>query len=174
MTYLILDIVEELGISDFPITVRLNKNSDPYLLKRVAEVMRHGGGVIAVYNEDLILESLKEYGYPAEEVNDFANDGCWEVQIPGKTRFAYAPFDALQILQKDVFESYENKNFLSYKEIYDLFIEKLDCTIGRMAKDYDDWNINVNNSFPCSVVSLFVGDCIERGAHMCREVLYIL
>ena len=32
VTYLVLDIVEELSISDFPITVRLNKNS-PHMLK---------------------------------------------------------------------------------------------------------------------------------------------
>ena len=33
MTYLVLDIVEELGISDFPITVRINKNTDERLLR---------------------------------------------------------------------------------------------------------------------------------------------
>ena len=39
VTYLVLDILEELGISDFPTTVRLNKNTDERLLRRVAEVM---------------------------------------------------------------------------------------------------------------------------------------
>ena len=40
VTYLVLDILEELGISDFPTTVRLNRNSDEKLLRRVSEVMR--------------------------------------------------------------------------------------------------------------------------------------
>ena len=48
VTYLVLDILEELGISDFPTTVRINKNTDDKLLKRVAEVIRLGGGVIDV------------------------------------------------------------------------------------------------------------------------------
>ena len=63
VTYLALDIVEETGISDFPITVRLNKNTDEKLLKRVAEVMRYGGGIVAVYNEETVLRSLTDYGY---------------------------------------------------------------------------------------------------------------
>lgn len=67
VTYLVLDIVEELGISDFPITMRINQNTPQKLLVRVAEVMRHGGGVIAVYNEALIIDSLNTFGYSVEE-----------------------------------------------------------------------------------------------------------
>ena len=32
---------------------------------------------------------------------NFANDGCWEVQIPGKTCFGYFPFDGLGLLLND-------------------------------------------------------------------------
>ena len=83
VTYLVLDVLEELGISDFPTTVRINKNTNSELLKRVAEVIRFGGGIIAVYNEDLIIKSLTDYGYSLSEAGKFANDGCWEIQIPG-------------------------------------------------------------------------------------------
>ena len=87
VTYLVLDIIEETGISDFPTTVRINKNTDERLLRRISEVIRYGGGVVAVYNEDLILESLSDMGYTEKESRTFANDGCWEVQIPGKLIF---------------------------------------------------------------------------------------
>ena len=62
VTYLVLDIVEELAIADFPITVRLNSRSPERLLRKTAQVMRHGGGIVAVYNEDLILRALKYEG----------------------------------------------------------------------------------------------------------------
>ena len=90
VTYLVLDILEELGISDFPTTVRLNKNSDEKLIRRVAEVMRFGGGTLAVYNEDLVLDALVKDGYDLREARKFANDGCWEVQIPGCIGGQYA------------------------------------------------------------------------------------
>ena len=89
VTFLVLDIMEELGISDFPTTLRINENSDEKLLRRAAEVVRFGGGILAFYNESLILKSLTDYGYPASDAWKFANDGCWEVQIPGKTFFRY-------------------------------------------------------------------------------------
>ena len=57
VTYLVLDIIEELGISDFPVSVRVSRTTDERLLTRVAEVMRYGGGILAVYNEDLVIEA---------------------------------------------------------------------------------------------------------------------
>ena len=67
VTYLVLDIVEELAIADFPITVRLNSRSPERLLRKTAQVMRHGGGIVAVYNEDLILRALKNEVDPESE-----------------------------------------------------------------------------------------------------------
>lgn len=119
VTHLVLDILEELGISDFPTTVRINKNTDTKLLTRIAEVIRYGGGVVAVYNEDLIIESLTDYGYELDEARRFANDGCWEIQIPGKTFFTYIPFDALQILQQIVFDNRsKNTCFSDFNSLY--------------------------------------------------------
>ena len=106
VTYLVLDILEELPIGDFPTTIRVNRNTDEKLLRRVAEVMRHGGGVLAIYNEELVLEAMTGYGYPLTEARRFANDGCWEVQVPGKTNFSYCPFDSLAILQHTTLKDY--------------------------------------------------------------------
>jgi formate C-acetyltransferase len=75
VTYLVLDILEEFGISDFPTTVRLNKSTDEKLLRRVAEVMRYGGGILAVNNEDLVINALVKDGYDEREARKFANDG---------------------------------------------------------------------------------------------------
>jgi len=43
VTYLVLDVVEELRISDFPVGVRLNERSPERLVRRIAEVQRLGG-----------------------------------------------------------------------------------------------------------------------------------
>ena len=173
VTYLVLDILEELGISDFPTTVRLNSRSDEKLLRRVAEVMRHGGGTLAIYNEDLIIESLTDFGYPISESRKFANDGCWEVQIPGKTFFSYIPLDSLQVLQNKALLNYEST--LDYTDFESLYAEFIDGIRGAVANIVNDrakrcsrkceetgewiWN----TATPCTVVSLFEGDCIEKG-----------
>lgn len=173
-TYLVLDIIEELGISDFPTTVRINKNTDNKLLNRVSEVIRYGGGVIAVYNEDLIIKSLVNYGYELSEARKFANDGCWEVQIPGKTYFTYGPFDALKVFQQSTLDNYsENTCYLDFESLYNAFIKDLKsrvmdiitakneyCFVNTKVPTKDwDWKPVT----PCTVVSIFEQGCIENG-----------
>ena len=173
VTYLVLDILEELGIGDFPTTVRVNKETDEGLLRRVAEVMRYGGGILAIYNEDLVLEALKKDGYPEREARKFANDGCWEVQIPGKTYFAYTPIDSLQTLQHATLRDYsEEVDFCDFESLYkaycaDLFreVEAIVTARARRFRVVGDetggwvWT----EQTPSTLVSLFEEGCIEKG-----------
>ncbi len=173
VTYLVLDVLEELNISDFPTTVRLNKNSDEKLLRRVADVMKHGGGVLAIYNEDKIIESLVSHGYPLDEARMFANDGCWEIQVPGKTYFSYVPFDALSLLLNDTLTIKDGgAHFDSLEEIKGKFFDLLENTIINIKNGHmnffahkvpdDDWQWYPQT--PCTVVSLFEEGCIQNAA----------
>lgn len=177
VTYLALDIVEELGISDFPITVRVNLNTPEKLLTRVSEVMRHGGGVIAVYNEALIIQSLTDFGYDKKEARRFANDGCWEVQIPGKTYFIYTPIDSLQILLNRTLKlnSDSPAAYHSFDALYESFYENLkNCveemyrhTVEEFFATAADGTLQWKTRMPCSVVSLFEEGCIQTGRNYC-------
>lgn len=174
VTYLILDVVEELGISDYPITMRINQKTPEKLMRKIAQVMRHGGGIVAIYHEDLILRSLVKNGYPLEESRAFANDGCWEVQIPGRTDFGYMPFDAMQILN-DALGIGPNKtprNFDSMEEIYQAFRAGVSGMVDWLFKDRIQnayclkngrWRA-AHETTPCSVVSLFEEGCIDHAA----------
>ena len=173
VTYLILDIVEELGISDFPITMRLHEKTPEKLLRKIAQVMRHGGGVIAVYNEDMVFNVFRDQGYPEQEIPLFANDGCWEVQIPGCTNFSYNPLDALQSFTRAIGADRggDIPFFSSMDEIYAAYIAQLDKDIeavwqlgvGTFWGEKDGkWVFHdgdVPYSAPCD---LFMDDCIEN------------
>lgn len=173
VTYLVLDILEELGISDFPTTVRINRNTDEALLTRVAQVMRFGGGMLAIYNEDLVISAMVKDGYSEKEARNFANDGCWEVQIPGKTYFTYHPFDSLQILQKATLKEYgDGPDFPCFEDLYRAYVADLGDQLAQiiarrntLLHHYDEasgrwiWK----ETTPCTVVSLFEEGCIESG-----------
>ncbi len=169
VTYLVLDVIEEFGISDFPTTVRLNKNTDPKLLERVAEVMRFGGGVLAVYNEDLIIDSLVRYGYALTEARKFANDGCWEVQIPGKTYFSYVPRDFLGLLQHSTLRGYApGTDFADFDSLYNAYLgdvkgllESILAETNGQFASRDPWVWR--KQAPCTAVSLFEQGCVEKG-----------
>ena len=172
-TYLALDIVEELGISDYPITMRLNPNTPERLLRRIAEVMRHGGAIVAIYNEPLILRALEKEGYCTTEARRFANDGCWEIQIPGKTNFSYSPFDGLQILNQllNINTQDDVPAFSSAEAIYQAYLVKLDQVIHQLYQQritdvYElrdgRWR-SIKAVKPSSVVSLFEDGCLQKG-----------
>lgn len=174
VTYLVLDVIEELGISDFPITIRVNEKTPKELLRRAAEVVRLGGGVLAFYNEDLILESLVRDGYDLREARNFTNDGCWEIQIGGKTNFAYHPFDSLRLLldktlglqeetpndYPDMQSLYEDYKKQMNEQMELIFKEKI---TDMLAEDdngrYESWK----TTFPTSVIDLFTEGCAESG-----------
>lgn len=169
VTYLVLDVLEELGISDFPTSVRLNSKSPEALLRRVAEVMRFGGGILAVYNEDLVIDALVRDGYELSEARAFANDGCWEVQIPGKTYFCYIPFDSLKILQQNTLKGYDSElDYPDFESLYSAYISDLRSSLEAMFNGIrgnfeDDNAFKWRKQFPCTVVSLFERGCIENG-----------
>lgn len=173
VTYLVLDVLEELGIGDFPTTVRVGKNTDEKLLKRVAEVMRYGGGILALYNEDLVISALVKDGYDEREARKFANDGCWEVQIPGKTFFIYSPFDCLQILQKSTLNCYdESVCFSDFEDLYEHYRNDLYCKVREIfqskSKKFANTGVPTKDwkwaeQPPCTLVSLFEEGCIEKG-----------
>lgn len=164
VTYLVLEVVEELHISDFPIAVRLNSRTPQKLLRKIAEVQRHGGGIVAVYNEEVVIKSLVGFGYPLEEARKFANDGCWEALIPGKTNFIYSPFDMLfhvqQALQLNNGDERKVLDYPDFESLYSVFRSSL-------QKQIDDHNASADsyatNAHPAPLVSMFIENCIERG-----------
>ncbi len=162
VTYLVLDVVEELHISDYPIAVRLNPDTPERLLRRIAEVQRHGGGIVAVYNEDVVIAGLVKLGYPLEEARTFANDGCWETLIPGRTTFSYVPFDVLRILQQAISADGEGEiaEYPDFDSLYRAFVDRLERRVDEHHAGADGWAIG---DHPAPLISLFVEDCIERG-----------
>ena len=163
VTYLVLDIVEELHISDFPIAVRIGKNTPAKLLRRIAEVQRHGGGIVAVYNEDVVIDALVKFGYGLEEARGFTNDGCWETLIPGKTNFIYSPFDGLAMLHEVLGLHDTNAPIPDHADFESLYA----AFVARLARHIDGHNRGADgfakSGPPTPLLSMFVDDCIERG-----------
>lgn len=166
MTRLILEVVEELPIGDFPIAVRISRRTPRWLVKKAAEVIRHGGGVVAVYNEDLVIQSMVDFGYELSEARQFANDGCWEVQVPGKTNFTYLPWDALLFLQKDVLHLDQPdaavlaERYHSVEDILQAYLQVLRESVDGFNSWADSYHSH--RECPASVVAFFEDGCVER------------
>ena len=167
VTHLILDIVEELHISDFPIGFRCNERTSHDMLRRIARIQRQGGGIVSIYNEPLVIEGLTNYGFDEREARGFTNDGCWEVIFPGKTAFGYTPFDTLYILQ-DALGQHEEQSTLNFKDfesLYKAFLDKLQLFVDNLHSSVAGSSLEDcrTSRHPATLLSLFYEDCIRRG-----------
>lgn len=158
VTRLILEVQAELLISDWPIAVRISSRSSERLLRLIAEAEKKGSGTVAVYNNDFIIDNLVRFGYPLEEARGFANDGCWEIQIPGKTCFCYHPFDTLLLLQKLVL----SETALSCTTMEDFYYEFY-LLLANQLKELNDMIDNAYLGGGNMLFSLFTEGCIEKG-----------
>lgn len=128
-------------------------------------MQRLGGGIVSLYNEDLVIRALVEAGFPLEDARDFANDGCWEVLIPGKSCFSYKPFDGLQLL-KECLELDPSRpvtgEIRTYEQILEAFGKLMYREI-RAVRDMALEPVPSEATRPTPVLDLWVEGCIRKG-----------
>jgi choline trimethylamine-lyase len=161
------------------LTVRLHKQSPQYLLEMVADTLVKGGGSPAIFNDDAIINSLVESGFPIGEARDYTNDGCWEVIVPGRTDFYFDRFNMLKCLEWGLNRGRSRidgkceapdlgdpRQIQSYEELMEKFNSLLHYELdGVMAK--------INNEFgrramiaPTPLLSALLEGPLEKGMDM--------
>ncbi len=85
ITHLCLNALEKFAFTSPVVTVRLHQGSPGKLVTRVAEVLKSGGGMPFVNNDDTIIQAYIDLGVPREDARGYANSNCWETMIEGKS-----------------------------------------------------------------------------------------
>ena len=85
LTYLCLNALQKFAFTSPVVTVRLHRDSPRELLYRTADVLKTGGGMPFVNNDDLLIQAYVDLGVPLEDARDYANSNCWETMIEGKS-----------------------------------------------------------------------------------------
>lgn len=88
LTYIFLDVMEQLGLRDPNYQARIHKDCPESYMRRVADVARKGGGVPAVFSDEAAIAALTYHGYPTREARNYAVVGCVELALPGKSFFS--------------------------------------------------------------------------------------
>lgn len=85
LTFAILSVMDEWRVRQPNWHARISKDSSPAYVSEVMRVVAAGGGSPALYNDEVIVEALKERGFPAGHLHNYATVGCVEPAIPGMT-----------------------------------------------------------------------------------------
>ena len=108
LTYLIIEEFLKTKHIEPKINVRLHQQTPERLLDLVSELQLSGTGICTVYNDDAIIDGLKDYGRPDEIAANYCADGCTEIILDGagETRFRYV--DCVKAVEHTLFNGYEN------------------------------------------------------------------
>jgi len=87
VTYLILDVIEEMRLLQPSSSVQVSKKSPDRFVRRAARIIRTGFGQPSVFNSDLIVQELIRQGKSVADARNGGSSGCVEVGAFGKENF---------------------------------------------------------------------------------------
>ncbi|HVP27198.1 MAG TPA: pyruvate formate lyase family protein, partial [Candidatus Bathyarchaeia archaeon] len=87
LSYLILDVVEEMRLTQPSSMVQISKKTPDRFLKRTVEIIRTGFGQPSVFNTDEIIQELLRQGKSVEDARNGGASGCVETGAFGKESY---------------------------------------------------------------------------------------
>lgn len=157
-------------------SVRLNKKTPEALYRLCADILRNGSSEPALYNDEMFIEALQKYGVSARDANDYSNDGCWEVLIPGRTNFGFCMLQVLQMLEYmlqggrslvrgavEVPDVPPLSAWESYESFYQYFLRLLEDAVTKEIRGRLKTIAHRAKIAPSPLLSAFMDDCVARG-----------
>ena len=179
LTFLLLESYRRNQMTNPLLTVRLHRRSPDHLLAYVCEVLKDGGGMPALFNDEQLIAALEAMGIPQPDARDYTNDGCWEVIIPGRTDFRFQRLSVMLCLEwalnrgrsrlhgtQQGPDTGEPREFSTYGQVWDAFLTQHDAMIGRVVKDVVR-TINARSIIaPVPLLSALIEGCIRNRRDM--------
>ena len=87
LSYLILDVVEEMRITQPSSSVQISKKTPDRFLKRALQIIKTGFGQPSVFNTDEVVQELLRQGKSMEDARNGGTSGCVETGAFGKEHY---------------------------------------------------------------------------------------
>ncbi len=177
VSYIMLEIIEELHILQPGNSVHLSKVTPDKFLNAAGKVIRQGHGYPSVFNPDVYIQELVRQGKTLQDAREGGCSGCIEVGAFGKEAYLLTGYlnvpKVLEITLNNGFDPLSGKmvgietgnpnDFKSYEELYHAFLKQLNYMV--------DLKIRVSNYIdqmfakyaPAPFLSVVIEDCISKG-----------
>lgn len=177
LSYMILDVVEEMRLTQPSSCIQISKKNPDRFLKRACEVIRIGIGQPSVFNTDVIIKELLQDGKTLTDARTGGPSGCVTVSSFGKescTLTGYInwpkifelacndgvdPNTGVQIGPK----TGDARKFTSYEQLFEAYSKQLEYFIDLKIKGNNVIERLFANYMPAPFMSLVMNDCISRG-----------
>jgi trans-4-hydroxy-L-proline dehydratase len=177
LSFLILDIIEEMRLLQPSSMVQISKKSPDSFLRRALRIIKTGFGQPSIFNTDAIVQEMIRQGKSLEDARLGGASGCVEAGIFGKENYTLTGyFNLPKVLEitlhngvdprtgkKIGLDTGEPAAFASYEDLFEAF--------RRQVRHFIDVKIKGNGIIeriyaeymPTPFLSLLIDDCIARG-----------
>jgi len=177
LSYLILDIIEEMRIPQPSTMVQISKKSPGSFLERALEIIKTGFGQPSVFNTDAIIQELLRQGKTIEDARNGGASGCVESGAFGKESYILTGyFNMAKVLEitlnngldprtgrKIGLETGNPLEFSSFDELFRAFKDQLTHFVDIKIKGNNIIERLHARLLPTPFLSLLIDDCIAKG-----------
>ena len=177
LTYLILEVVDEMRLLQPSSNLQLSKKSPERFLKRGIEIIRKGWGQPSIFNADLVVEELLRQGKSIEDARSGGTSGCVETGSFGKEAYILTGyFNLTKVLEITLnngldprtgkrigLETGNPRNFSSFDELFAAYRRQLHRFIEIKVRGNNIIERIYAKYMPAPFLSLLIEDCIAKG-----------
>src|SRR3972149_3922966 len=177
LTYLLLDVIEEMRVLQPSASVQLSKKSPDRFLRRAAKIIRTGFGQPSIFNCDLIVQELVRQGKTIEDARQGGSSGCVEVGAFGKENYNLTGyFNMPKVFEVTLnngvdprtghrigLETGDPARFASFQDLFKAYRMQLDHFIKIKVRGNNVIERIYAEYMPTPYLSLLIDDCIARG-----------
>jgi formate C-acetyltransferase len=174
LSFLLLESYRRNQMTNPLLAVRLHRGSPEPLIRHACEVLKDGGGMPALFNDEALIPALERLGIPTPDARDYTNDGCWEVILPGRTNFVFQRLSLmlclLWALARDrpdhAPDPGDPRSFASFGDLWQAFLTQLDAMAGRVVRNVVDTIDDRNTIAPVPLLSALMDGAIASRRDM--------
>jgi len=177
LTYIILDVIEEMRLLQPSSMVQVSKKNPDRLLKRALKIIKTGYGQPSIFNTDAIIQEMLRHGKSLVDARCGGASGCVETGAFGKEAYILTGyFNLTKILEitlnngidpntgkKIGVETGSPENFSSFDNLLNAYTKQLEYFADIKIKG----NIVIEQIYskymPAPFMSVLIDDCIING-----------
>ncbi len=174
LTFLILDVIEEMRLLQPSSMVQISKKNPDHLIKRTLKILKSGFGQPSIFNTDSIIQELLRQGKLIEDARNGGASGCVETGAFGKEAYILTGyFNLPKILEitlnngndprsgKNI--GLETKNPDTFDELLDSFTKQLNYFANIKIRGNNVIERIYGKYLPVPFLSILIDDCIKNG-----------
>lgn len=177
VSYIMLEVVEELHILQPGNSVHISAKTPDKFLHAAAHVIRQGHGYPSVFNPDIYILEMLRQGKSLQDAREGGCSGCIEVGAFGKEAYLLTGYlNVPKIFEVTLnnginpvtgkmvgIQTGDPRTFKSYEELYNAFLKQLRYVVDQKMRVSNYIDRMFAKYAPAPFLSVVIEDCITKG-----------